>query len=496
MISTGHRVLKSSLFLLAIQVVQRGLGIISTLILARLLTPEHFGIVALVTIALQFFELLVETGNQQYIVQKDQVDGDDLNTAWSMDIVIKSSIALVVILTSPLIADWFEEPALAAALAVASLALPIRALKTPGMMRLAREINYRPLFRLTLWQKGISFVTVVSIALVEPSHWAIIMGNLVSAIILAVGSYRVDHHRPRWTLIHLRRQWFFSRWLLLRGLVGFTRSQIDNLLVSKFFGVSQLGGYNLVREVSLLPAVSAIIPMSEPLLAAIAQSRSNLTELAFRIRLSLALMITLLAPVTVFIMLYPELIVRVLLGPDWDSYAHLLRPFGLFFFTFCLFSLVSDAIIALGKVKGLFVFDLASTLTIIAVLLLVATGGLDAMAWARGWLAVVTTIVLLLVLDHWAKFNLGRLIWLCLPAMVASLGAGWLVTLPELTGLNSLAEFLLRGSLFVVLAGILTCFLSILVLGRSEEWKQLRSLTLALRRKPRPGQCAPDDFSD
>ena len=69
--SASLKVLKSAGLLFGIQLVQRGLGIVSTLVLARLLAPEHFGIVALVTIALQFFELLVETGNQQYIVQKD-----------------------------------------------------------------------------------------------------------------------------------------------------------------------------------------------------------------------------------------------------------------------------------------------------------------------------------------------------------------------------------------------------------------------------------------
>ena len=94
--SASLRVLKSAGLLLGIQVVQRGLGIISTLILARLLAPEHFGIIALVTIALQFFELLVETGNQQYIVQKDTLDDEDLNTAWSMQVFRGFVLGLVV----------------------------------------------------------------------------------------------------------------------------------------------------------------------------------------------------------------------------------------------------------------------------------------------------------------------------------------------------------------------------------------------------------------
>ena len=153
---------------------------------------------------------------------------------------------------------------------------------------------------------------------------------------MAIGSYGVHSYRPSWTMKHLRKQWQFSRWLLARGIVGFTRSQIDNLMVSKLFGTTQLGGYNLVREVSLLPALTAIIPMTEPLLAAVAENKHNPRVLAYRVRLSLALLISILAPITTFMMLYPELIITVLLGRQWEAYAPLLQPFGLFFFTFCM----------------------------------------------------------------------------------------------------------------------------------------------------------------
>ena len=480
--SASLKVVKSAGLLLSLQLVQRGLGIISTLILARLLTPEHFGIVALVTIALQFFELLVETGNQQYIVQKENVDKEDLNTAWSMDILIKSAIAVLIIGSAPALARWFSEPDLTAALAVASLALPLRALKTPGMMRLAREINYRPLFMLTLWQKGLSFITVIAIALVEPSYWAIITGNLVSAAVLAVGSYRVDAHRPQWTLSRFRQQWGFSQWLLLRGIVGFTRSQIDNLMVSKFFGTTQLGGYNLVREVSLLPALSAIIPMSEPLLAAIAEGKHSAEILAYRVRLSLGLMMSLLTPITVFIYLYPELIVQVLLGNQWTDYASLLRPFSLFFLTFCLFALISDSIIAQGRVKMLFCFDVVSTLAIAIILYTWGTASLHDMAWLRGWLAVGTTAALLFLLNNQTQFGLFRLAYLCLPAAIASAAAAWLAyQLPAAP--TPLLELLTRGFLFVALTAGLTAGFASVLLQHCEEWHQIKSLAVnAFRR--------------
>ncbi|MCH8499085.1 MAG: oligosaccharide flippase family protein [Marinobacter sp.] len=480
--SASLRVLKSAGLLLSLQLVQRGLGIISTLVLARLLLPEHFGVVALVVIALQFFELLVETGNQQYIIQKSQVSDDDLNTAWSMDIAIKSGMCLLVILLANPIARFFDTPALTLALSVAALTLPLRALKTPGMMLLAKEINYRPLFRLTLWQKGLSFITVITWALISPSHWAVIAGSLVSAVIFTVGSYRVHSFRPRWTLIHLRQQWQFSQWLVLRGIVGFTRSQIDNLMVSRWFGTAQLGGYNLVREVSLLPALSAIIPMSEPLLAAIAESKKQADALAYRVRLSLAIMITLLTPVTAFIMMYPELIVRVLLGPDWGAFAPLLAPFGLFFFTFCLFALISDAVIAQGRVKLLFGFDVISTVIIIAVLWTVARESLESMAWARGWLAVATTAALLIILARQTRFGLIRLAYLCLPTTISTALAAWSIRQINLAEYHFLLAFFTLGTTFVILAAALTGVLSWLLLKHTAEWQQIGYLWRTLRK--------------
>jgi lipopolysaccharide exporter len=474
--SASLKVIKSAGLLLTLQVVQRGLGIISTLILARLLTPEHFGIVALVTIALNFFEVLVQTGNQQYIIQKEQVDDQDLNTAWSLDVAIKSAMALLIIVCSPAIATYFETPELTLALSVGALTLPIRALKTPGMMLLARNISYRPVFKLTLWQKGLAFVTVVTIALVEPSHWAIIIGNLVSAFILAVGSYRVHSYRPSWTFIRARKQWNFSQWLLMRGVVGFTRSQIDNLFVSKLFGTSQLGGYNLVREVALIPALSAILPMSEPLLAAIAQGKHDAAILAYRIRLSLALMITALIPLTTFIMLYPELIITVLLGEKWEAYAPLLKPFGLFFFTFCLFELISDAVIAQGRVKMLFLFDVVSTVAIVFILYRWGTASLESMAWLRGWLAVATTGALLTFLSRQTDFGLLQLMYLCLPVMLASGIAAWAVAHLPVPMYSALPEFLIKGSAFVALAAGLTIMFAWLFLRHREEWQQVVSL--------------------
>lgn len=413
--SVSQSVLKSSAILLTIQLFQKSLGFISTLILARLLVPEHFGVVALVMICLMLFENIADAGNQHYIIQKQQLDDADLHTAWSIDLLMKLAMFALILLLAPWLARFFSMPELSTALMVASLVLPIKALQNPVLMRFAKEMNYQPVFRLSLWQKLLSFVVTVGLAWWYPSHWPVIIGALVSALSFTLGSYLVSSFRPLFSLTRFRQQWDFSKWLMLRGVIGFARYQADNLIVSRRFSTADLGGYHLLRELTLLPAIAVIVPCTQPLQAAIANQRELAQRLSYRTRMSLFLLLLLLIPITAFLLTHPALIVDTLLGAQWTAYNHLLAPFALFFLTFCLFDLISNAILAIGRSKALFWFDLWSTLLVIAALLLLATGSLSEMAWLRAWLSVLTTLALLWLLHQATQLNLLRLLLLCLP---------------------------------------------------------------------------------
>lgn len=485
--STSSRVFKSSAFLLAIQLFQRSLGLISTLILARLLVPEDFGIVAMVAIALQFFETLADAGNKHYIIQKTEVTDQDLNTAWTMNLAIKIAMAIVIIFAAPLISEYLGAPELTMALRIAALAMPLGALSNPILMLMARELNYQPVFVLSVWQKAISFIVVVVFALIHPSYWAIIAGNLVAAIVMAIGSYFIHAYRPALTLQKIGAQWHFSKWLILRGVVGFTRSQIDILIVSKLFGTGQLGGYHLIRELATFPAISVIIPGSEPLQAAIAERKGHPEQLAYRIRLSLFMMVILLTPLTIFMAAYSEQIVNVVLGPQWAEFEGLLRPFALFFFTFCLFALVSDAFVATGQVRALFIFDLVSTVIIAITLMSLEQITLLTLAWARGWLAVLTTIALLIILQFRTRFQLTRLCAIGSPVLGLCLLA-WLLTeavKQVLFPASSLISLMLTGLLFISLVASLLIIFAAVCKTRVEEvghlWDQCTRISKRLR---------------
>ena len=102
---TSSKLLSSSTLSVAAKVFQRLIGVVSLLILARLLSPEDFAITALTSMFIYFFDVLSNAGSEQYIIQKQQLQPHDLNTAWSLDIIIKFSLFGLLVILTPLIAN-------------------------------------------------------------------------------------------------------------------------------------------------------------------------------------------------------------------------------------------------------------------------------------------------------------------------------------------------------------------------------------------------------
>src|SRR5690554_5501225 len=130
----------------------------------------------------------------------------------------------------------------------------------------------------------------------------------------------------------------------------------------------------------------------------------------------------------------------------------------------------------------LFWFDVASTAIIVAVLWLTATGGLEIMAWARGWLAVATTIALLLILEQQTGFSSAKLLFLCIPTLAGTSLAILAVQSIGLSGSHFLVQFFALGTMHVVTAALSTGIIGFLMLRKTEEWGQFRFLISQIRK--------------
>jgi O-antigen/teichoic acid export membrane protein len=463
--------------------ISRLIGLVSTLILARILTPTDFAMIAIIAIVLHLFDILSHTGSEQYIVQKSEVFDGDLNTAWTLDIVLKSLMCVLLMAIAPLISSFFEQAHLSFAIQVASITLIINALKNPGLLLLKRNLDYKKVFYLSLVQRIASFVTVIFVALNWQSYWAFVIADIVGAVVFTLGAYKIQPFRPAFSLLKVSEQWLFSKWLLGKSIVGYLRSQIDTVLVAKFFSTAQLGNYHMARDVAMLPGYNILGPAIEPLLADFKDHKHNPIKLGQRVSKVLCIISFIVVPITTFIAFYPALIIDVLLGAQWVIAGEILGVMSLLFFYYCFLLVIESALTAVGKVKAIFMFDIVSLLVIVGTLLtyLQMYDDLNNMLWLRVSIGLALTLLIGIALHLIVPLKFmqiaGALLLAAAMSGMAITLADWLTKQVEL---GQISLFLFSGILFCGAYAIMLVILLPKLMGTTvsdllTEYRQAKS---------------------
>jgi len=460
MVNTGDKVAKSAIVMLCLRLFQRSIGLISTLILARLLMPEDFGIVAIVTIVGLFFNILTQTGSEQYIIQKSEVNNDDLNAAFTLDVLTKFAIWGGFIIAVPWVSEYYEDPSLTWALWISSLALPIGALMSPKLYVLKRKIEFKSFAKLEGFRKLFSFSIVMLVVFFEPSYWAIVAGDIASILFAVIGSYFIAPYYPKINTNKITEQWVFSKWMLLKGIFGFARSQADTLLVSKFFGIADLGRYHMSKHIAYIPANDIIIPTTEPVLSALSESKNNKTQFNARFSTGFFITFSLVFPASLFIYYFPQLIVDFLLGEKWVTTYNIMSILGIAVLLTSLNHLFEISMISLAKVKQIFIFDVVTMLTLIATLWVFPGETIEQFAWHRTYLLIVFSFLLVALTYFYIRFDLLRILILSLPIIIATFLAVNVVSFLENSSPeNALLALGYLGSLYLTTVAIVSLVL-------------------------------------
>ncbi len=439
-------VLKSSILLSSIKILQRALGLISFLVLARVLTKEDFAIVAVVAIVLFLFESLSVLGTESYIVQKKHIDITDVQSAWTTELVLKLVCWGALLLTAPLISSFFNLDS-AAVIYVSSVVLLISAFKSPGIHVKKRNLEYGAIFKLSVLQKFLSFSTVMCIVIIKPSYWALVIGDIVAALCFSFGSHIIAPYSLKLTLARFNNQWEFSKWIFFRGIIGYSKAQLDSFVAGRVFSLQHFGVYSLTKNVTQIPANDLISPMIEPLLVSLARARENLLMFNAVFARAFFAISLLVAPISVFLTVNSDSVIRLVMGPKWNDANAI---FGWFLFSAAVVvygQLLNQAFVALGKVKQIFFYELISLLFMLFVFWLSSASLL-------GFVQVRTLALLLLFLSLFLIFsrlygaNFFKLILSSIPLYFSSLLAVYFsnkVTMMD----NIILGFVIQGLFFL-----------------------------------------------
>lgn len=345
----SKKMAKGAAWLVLFRLVTRVIGFISTLILARLLVPEDFGLVAMAMSVLAVLEMLTAFNFDMALVQNQNAERAHYDTAWTMNVLFGASNGILMVLLAVPAANFFNETRIEAIMYAVAANCWILGLGNIGVVAFQKELDLSKEFVMGVAKKIVAFAVTIGLALAYGSYWALIAGTLVSSLVGVALSYTMHPYRPRLSLSRRSELFKFSQWMLLNNLLIAAAHRLPDFFVGRISGPQALGQFTVAYEISNLPTTELVFPISRavfPGYSKIAQDRVALKN-GFLDVLSIVVLITL--PVGLGIAVLAEPFVRVLLGEKWISAVPLIQMLAIFGVLRASASNTGAVYLALGK---------------------------------------------------------------------------------------------------------------------------------------------------
>ena len=208
---------------LATEVIVKIISPISQLILARLLAPEEFGMVATVTMVVNFADMFADAGFQKYLVQHSFRDKEDLhanaNVAFWTNFGVSVVLWCLIAIFNDPVAAFVGNPSLGFPLAVACLSLPLTSFSSIQMALFHRSLDFKSLMPVRLASTLLNFGSTLALAFMGFGYWSLIVGTLAANVVNAVGLTLLSEWKPRffYSFDLLKAMFSFSGWTLLES---------------------------------------------------------------------------------------------------------------------------------------------------------------------------------------------------------------------------------------------------------------------------------------
>jgi len=295
----------------------RGVGIVSTLILVRLLMPADFGLVAMATV---FFHLLIAISDFSVhvpLIQKSEIDRQDMDSAWTLQCLVGLLQAIVLVTIATPVSGFYEEPRLVSVMHVLAVIAAVSGLANIGVVMFQREMNFNREFILKAVQRLIGFVVTVTAAWIWRGYWTLLTGMLTSGVVGLLLSYVMHPYRPRMSLARARELIRFSKWMLLSNVFTFMGTRAPDFFLGKLYGARSVGLFSVSFEVAMLPTTELIAPINRVALPGYSRMRNTEGGIQRGFLDVIALIALIALPSAVGIAATADVVVPILLGNKW-----------------------------------------------------------------------------------------------------------------------------------------------------------------------------------
>ena len=305
------------------------LGLVSTVILARLLSPTDYGLVAMAMLIVGLVQVLIDFGADTNVLREQTLTKDIIDSAWTLRVIQGWIVASLLALSAPLAGAYFGEPEVVWIIWVISAGVLAGSFANIGITVARKQFNFGLEYRFRVLSKVIGVVVTVIAAFYLRDYRALVIGIVVSYLLALPLSYAMHPYRPAWNTSQLRSMWHFSKWLLISGIGDYLTRNLDQLIAGRVGDTHNLGVYNVAADIGQLPTAELGPPILRAFLPTLSTIKDDTDRLHAAVLKTLGAINTLTLPAAFGVVALAELLTLVFLGEKWAGVVPYLEVFAL-----------------------------------------------------------------------------------------------------------------------------------------------------------------------
>lgn len=320
-------VLRSGLVRLGGQAANFALRLGSIAVLARLLDPHDFGLVAMATVVTGVYQLFTTAGLSSATVQKDTITDEQLSTLFWINVLVGVILALLCAATAPVLAEFYHEPQLLWLTVAMGGGFLLTAVAVQHSALLQRHLRYPVLTLIEILSSLLGVVAAIGMALGGLGYWAVVGMTLVSSAVYAVGVWVAAGWIPGMprSITAVRSMLSFGGTITLNSLVVYVAYNFEKVLLGRYWGADVLGLYDRGYKLINIPTAELNSAIGGVAFSALSRLQNDPARLKSYFLKGYSLVLSMTLPITIFCAVFVDDIIQVVLGPKWTDAAIIFR---------------------------------------------------------------------------------------------------------------------------------------------------------------------------
>jgi polysaccharide transporter, PST family len=337
------------------------------IILARLLTPADFGLVAMVSAPLAFVALIQDVGLNAATIQRAHISDAQMSGVFWLSLGCSGILALLIAASAPAIASFFGDSRLVALTVAFSALVIVSGAQSQQLALMSREMRFKPLAVIDVLTVTSSAVAGVAVAWLTSSYWALFVMSLVFSVVGLAGAWTLCGWRPGRPSFdgEFKEIFRFGFGVSAFNIVNFFARNADSVLIGRFYGAEPLGLYNRAFRLFLFPILQIQAPLGRVMLPLLSRLQSEPERYRMAYADCMTLMLIAVQPGLIFAIIFAEEVFLLLLGPAWVPAAQIFRWLGIAGLYHVMSSPTGWLFLSQGRAGDFFWFGLYNAITVV-----------------------------------------------------------------------------------------------------------------------------------